>query len=478
MSRTLAFVDLETTGATAQSDRITEVGIVEVAESGITEWSCLVDPQTRISDFIVRLTGISNEMVAGAPRFKDIAAELLARLQGRLFIAHNARFDYGFLKAEFKRAGLEFRTQVLCTVKLSRRLYPQHERHNLDALVARHGLEVGQRHRALGDARLIHQFWCRVNAEHPAPLVEASVAALTARPSLPIHLDASLPDDLPPGHGVYLFFGENNLPLYVGKSVNLRKRVLAHFAADHQAAKEMALAQQVRRVDWRQTHGELGSLLLESALVKQLMPMHNRRLRRNSEFCLWRLLEQPDGALRPELVRATDLSPGALDGLYGLFRSERKAHQALQDLADEHGLCHGSLGLQRSAPGHPCFARQLGRCFGACTGAEPVTTHNRRLLEALAVHQFPRWPHAGPIGVREGPELHVLDDWCHLGTARSENEVFDLLENARPVLDPDIYLILRKCLPRARTVALGEARSPHPPRTHAIALGGPETESL
>jgi DNA polymerase-3 subunit epsilon len=454
MKRALVFVDLETTGATAQSDRITEVGIVEVSESGVSEWSCLVDPQTRISDFIERLTGISNEMVAGAPRFGDIASELLARLQGRLFIAHNARFDYGFLKAEFKRAGLDFRPQVLCTVKLSRRLYPQHARHNLDALVSRHGLEVEQRHRALGDARLIHQFWCKVSAEHPAPLVEATIAALTARPSLPTYLDASLAEDLPPGHGVYLFYGENSLPLYIGKSVNLRKRVLSHFAADHQAAKEMALSQQVRRVEWRETHGELGSLLLESSLVKQLLPIHNRRLRRSSEFCLWRLIELADGSLRPEAVRSIDLGPGVPEGLYGLFRSEPAARRALHDLADEHSLCHGQLGLQRCAPGHPCFARQLGRCFGVCTGAETVAAHNRRLLDALAAHQLARWPHAGPVGVREGPELHVLDQWCHLGTARCESEVFDLLDNTRPTLDLDIYLILRKLLPRARTVAL------------------------
>ncbi len=463
MKLPLAFVDLETTGATARWDRITEVGIVEVTASGVTEWTCLVDPQTRISDFIVRLTGISNEMVAGAPRFKDIAAELLARLEGRLLIAHNARFDYGFLKAEFKRAGLDFQAQVLCTVKLSRSLYPQQTRHNLDALVLRHGLEVEQRHRALGDARLIHQFWCKVAADHPAPEVEAAVNALTARPSLPTYLDASLPDDLPHGHGVYLFYGENDLPLYVGKSVRLRRRVLSHFAADHQAAKEMALSQQVRRVDWRQTHGELGSLLLESALVKQLQPIHNRRLRRTSQLCLWRLVGQADGSLRPELVRSLDLGPGEQDGLYGLFRSDRAARRALHDLADEHGLCHALLALQRTTPGKPCFARQLGRCFGACTAAEPVTAHNQRLCDALAALRLASWPHAGPVGVREGPEIHVIDQWRHLGTARSESEVFDLLGSRGPALDLDVYLILRKLLPGARTVALAAKPMPYHP---------------
>src|ERR1700693_4895500 len=122
MQLPIVFVDLETTGATATADRITEIGIVEVSDRGVSEWSSLVNPEARISEFIERLTGISNAMVATAPTFASLADEVMARLQGRLFIAHNARFDYGFLKNEFKRAGQNFRATVLCTVKLSRKL--------------------------------------------------------------------------------------------------------------------------------------------------------------------------------------------------------------------------------------------------------------------------------------------------------------------------------------------------------------------
>lgn len=158
--RPLAFVDLETTGATATADRVTEIGIVEVDEDGsVREWQQLVNPGTRIPPFIEQLTGISNEMVADAPPFAAVADETLRRLEGRLFIAHNARFDYGFLKNEFKRLGIAFRAPVLCTVKLSRTLYPEFHRHNLDSLIERHGLQADARHRALADAQLIHQFW-------------------------------------------------------------------------------------------------------------------------------------------------------------------------------------------------------------------------------------------------------------------------------------------------------------------------------
>ena len=186
----LAFVDLETTGATAGSDRITEIGIVEVdADGSVREWQQLVNPQTRIPPFIEQLTGISNAMVADAPTFAEVAEATLARLRGRLFIAHNARFDYAFLKNEFARLGIAFRADVLCTVKLSRALFPEHHRHTLDRLVERHGLRAAARHRALADAQLIHQFWQQVQTTRPADQLAAAVAKQVARPSLPPQLD-------------------------------------------------------------------------------------------------------------------------------------------------------------------------------------------------------------------------------------------------------------------------------------------------
>ena len=120
----IAFVDIETNGGPAQRASITEIGIVQVDEDGVREWSALLQPASRIPDHIQRLTGIDDAMVAHAPRFAQIANEVFDRLDGRLFIAHNARFDHGHLRAAFRRAGLDMRPQVLCTVKLSRRLLP------------------------------------------------------------------------------------------------------------------------------------------------------------------------------------------------------------------------------------------------------------------------------------------------------------------------------------------------------------------
>ena len=161
----LAIVDVETTGAHPAWDRVTEIAVVEVlAGEVLSEWSTLVNPGTSIPPAIQALTGITNGMVADAPAFEDLAQDIYERLEGRVFVAHNARFDYGFLRHEFERAGLRFQARTLCTVKLSRRLYPDHARHNLDSLIDRHNLQCNSRHRALGDAQAVWQF-LRVAAE-------------------------------------------------------------------------------------------------------------------------------------------------------------------------------------------------------------------------------------------------------------------------------------------------------------------------
>ena len=455
----MVFLDLETTGATATRDRITEVGLVELSDQGVHRYSQLVNPEARIPEFIEGLTGITNEMVAQAPVFAEIADDLLARLQGKLFVAHNARFDYGFLKNEFKRLGIDFRARVLCTVKLSRELYPTETRHNLDALIARHGLKASGRHRALADAELIAQFWEKICANFSQERIDEAVARVTARPSLPSHLDPDLPDQIPETHGVYIFYGDQRFPLYVGKSNNQRKRVMSHFAADHSRGKEMSLAMQVKEVEWIETPGEIAALLKESALVKSLLPSHNTRLRRNHELCSWRLPPHTDEAhhasanapdanesLTPELVWARDLNLGAQPNLFGLFRSQREAYQMLADLAQSEKLCKALLGLEKVSKGSSCFGFQLKQCKGACLGHEPPRLHHARLLMALAKHRIPVWPHAGPVGLREAQAIHLVDHWCYLGTANSEEEFHEILADGRPMFDLDVFKILQKAM--------------------------------
>lgn len=453
----LLFVDLETTGANPAIDRITEIGIVEVEGDQVARWSTLVNPEISIPPFIQSLTGISNEMVRNAPTFAQVSEELLQRLAGGLFIAHNARFDYGFLRNAFKQLGHTLRCDVLCTVKLSRKLFPEEAKHNLDALVARHNLHADARHRALADADLLWQFWRKMRLDIAPELFGQALQVQLQRPSMPAHLPADALDEIPDTPGVYLFYAENDVPLYVGKSIHLRQRVLSHFQADHRLYKDMRLSHEIRRIEWRETAGEVGALLLEAQLVKDLQPIHNRALRRQRDLCAWQLRPCSAGHLQPVLAYASEHDFGQADRLYGLFSSRRQAETTLRELAEAHQLCLVMLGLEnRVQPSKPCFAHQLRRCRGACIGSEPAALHQARLEAALASLRVKTWPYPGAVGLIEnGPDgrrdVHVVHNWCCLGTAHTEDELWRLLQDMpeRPAFDLDTYKILVRALGRA-----------------------------
>ena len=448
----LAIVDLETTGAHPAWDRVTEIAVVEVQDGEVvSEWSTLVNPGTSIPPAIQALTGITNAMVADAPSFDDLAPGLYERLEGRVFVAHNARFDYGFLRHSFERAGLRFQARTLCTVKLSRRLYPEQARHNLDSLIARHGLQCNARHRALGDAQAVWQFLRVAAEERGAELLQDTVRKLSQLPALPAHIDRTVVDAIPESPGVYLFYGENDTPLYVGKSVTLRSRVLQHFSDDVRSPREAQIAREIRRIEWRRTGGELGALLYEAQLVKELLPVFNRQLRRASELCGFLF-----DSKKLNLIGKDEINSATLPFLCGVFRSKRTAMEALRELADEHRLCLRTLGFERAGKG-ACFRHQIKRCAGVCDGKEGAHAHQLRAAAALAGLKTAAWPWRGPIGIveedaeREAADVHVVHNWCLLGTAHSEGEVAELLEGSRrPQFDLDQYKILARHLSRGR----------------------------
>lgn len=451
----LAFVDLETTGTRAADDRVTEIGIVRVdadprgGAPRVSEWSSLVDPGVPIPAAIQALTGITDAMVRGAPSFASIAADVAERLEGCLFVAHNVRFDFGFLKHEFARAGMPFSPRALCTVRLSRRLEPDAGSHGLDALIARHGLDPGERHRALGDARALWLFLQRLYETRPPADIEAVARRLLKIPSLPPQLPPDALDAIPDAPGVYLFYGENPLPLYVGKSIHLRDRIAAHFCGDWRHETDARLSAEIRRIEFETTAGELGALLRESALVKSAMPAHNRALRRKEDAGVMTIGD--DG--RPAFVRAADVDPSSVPGAWGPYSSKRAMRATLQSLAAEHGLCWTRLGLEHRDG--PCFARQLRKCAGACVGAEPADEHDARLVAALAGHAIPAWPWPGPALVRETTpdgartDVHVVRDWHWMGTARDEGELASLLDApVRPAFDLDVCRLLLRLYAR------------------------------
>jgi DNA polymerase III subunit epsilon len=449
----LVFVDLETTGANPAYHRITEVGIVRV-QSGVLveEWSSLVNPECRISPYIEAFTGISSEMVAAAPRFADIAATVFEKLRGAVFIAHNARFDYSFLRSEFRKAGVDYAAEVLCTVKLSRRLFPEHARHNLDAVMDRHGLQCSARHRALGDARVLKDLWLKLEREVPAEVLAAAAAhARLAVPKLPAHLPPGLADELPETPGAYRFFGDNDVLLYIGRSNSLRTRILTQLADEHLGVREQKLAAQVKRVDWVRTAGELGAMLLEADWIRSQTPLYNRRLRSTAEAVTLRPAADSSGRVR--IQRIDTLEGVDLAQSFGVFHSEKDALKALIDIAQARELCLRVLGLEESEGS--CFALQVGKCRGACTGKEPLVLHNMRVQMALSGLKIKSWPFPGRIALRErgfsgfsadgtlGAEFHVLDHWMYLGSARSEEDLAALsVRRAYAAFDVNVYKIL------------------------------------
>ncbi len=472
LPRRLAFIDVETTGAHPVRDRVTEVAILRIEDGRIVErWESLVNPGMSIPGMIQDLIGITNAMVADAPAFAELADTVAALLEDCVFVAHNARFDYGFIKNEFARIGREFDAPVLCTVKLSRALYPEHHRHGLDALIQRHGLSCDARHRAMGDTEVLWQFARLVDAAFaPEVLAKAAMKAMKAPPQPP-GLPEGMLEAVPDCPGVYLFFadaeapppGRRTVPLYVGRGASLRGRVKAHFAASNRNGKEAELARQVKRLEWVETAGELGALLLETDLLRRLRPTHNRVPRSTQEVFALRLVANRKRAPIYERVSIAGTDPRSWEGLYGAFRDRREADNLLRELAQQYRLCPRRLGLE---PGSgACTAYESKRCAGVCAGRETPADHDARLAGALASVRIRAWPWAGPVVVRERHEasgreaFHVLDQWCHLGTAEHAGGVAVVLAAGAPRFDVDIWRILERWLAapanRGRVEALG-----------------------
>ena len=280
------------------------------------------------------------------------------------------------------------------------------------------------------------------------------VEVLLRSPALPSGLPPGAMDDLPDAPGVYIFYGENDVVLYVGKSVNLRTRIMSHFSGDHSTSKDMHISRDIRRIDWVETAGDFGALIKEAQLVKRLAPMHNRRLRETSEMCTYHW-DPVDGPKIPKLTNTAQIDLSLLGHLYGTFRSKRAARTALKNLADEHGLCLIYLGLEKGKG--PCFAHQLRKCRGVCVGRETELNHAMRVSLALSKLRIAPWPYQGKIRVREHnpitsrTDVHIIDRWCYLGTANTQSDLFEQYETRRDQgFDVDTYKLLVSALKRER----------------------------
>lgn len=258
--------------------------------------------------------------------------------------------------------------------------------------------------------------------------------------SYPEHLRHSL-ESLPNAPGVYTFHGDSEaMPLYVGKSVNIRTRVMSHFRSPAEAR----MLRRARHVSYVRTAGDLGAQLLEAMTIKAQQPLHNKKLRRTRRLCSLSITGDT-----PNIVRSQDVDFSTSGNLYGLFSSRTAALAALRSLADAHGLCYGVLGIETLPSGKRCFRSALGRCLGACHGLESRAEHANRLMVALADMRVICWPYRTGVGVVEkGPDMtqiHVVRNWHYLGTAPTVAQARKLV---RPTtdFDADAYRILVKAM--------------------------------
>jgi DNA polymerase-3 subunit epsilon len=470
-----AFVDIETTGGNAVRDRIIEIAVILMENGAITrKWSSLVDPDRPVPSYITDITGITDGDVAHAPSFRGVADELEEMLEGKVFVAHNARFDYGFLKNEFRRLEKPWQAKTLCTVRLSRALYPRHRSHSLDKIIERHGFECENRHRALDDAKVMIDFWQKALHEKGEETFTWCVQSLLKQPSLPSNLHGRSLGSVPDGNGVYLFYGRGDKPIYIGKSVELRSRVLSHFSGDHALPKDMEISKRIRRIEHRETPGELGALLLEASLVKRHLPLFNRKLRRTTGQCAFKVVAGADGCEEVTVVRGADIRPEEFETLFGMYRSERGALESLAELAEAYELCPKKLGLETARGDAACFSYHLKRCRGACAGEEQPADYNMRLRMALSGLKHTVWPFKGRIGVRETnrvsgkSQIHVIDNWCYMGSYDNEEDLREGLERGDDLrFDVDHYRIIaaflrgRRAKTRARDCDIEILRFPY-----------------
>ncbi|STX50285.1 excinuclease ABC subunit [Legionella busanensis] len=444
-----ALIDIETTGLHITHDKITEIAVIILTEKGVeATWHSLINPECSIPEQIIKLTGIDNNLVQNAPTFTLIAEELILLLQGCILVAHNARFDYSFLKNAFKECNITFQIPVLCSIKLLKNFYPAFKSYKLSAIAQAFCFAKEVIHRAQDDVNLLRKVIEHLFQEFSLIEVLRKAKKIYQQSSIPSTLvtDCSTFPDTP---GVYIFYGnEKTLPLYIGKSISLRQRILSHFQADHAHAKEFVLSQQVKYIEVIPTAGELSALLLESALIKERMPLYNRRLRKKKSLVTIKATEM-DGYITLTALRTTidDEFERVPNNLFGAFRSINAAKKIMLYWVKEFGLCAKLCNLELTK--HACFSYQLKKCQGACIKAEPSEVYNHRVKEALGQYKRETWPYKGSIAIKEQDEGNkltqylVFDQWHYLGSVDTEAELANLKISKKHLIDTfDDYKIL------------------------------------
>lgn len=381
MEHKYAIVDIETTGGRAIRDKITEIAIVvhngrEVLET----FETLLNPEMPIPYGITELTGITNDMVRSAPRFYEVAKKIVELTEGAIFVAHNVRFDYSFVQEEFRRLGYTYTRRQLCTVRLSRKVFPGYSSYSLGNLIVAMGLNAGDRHRAMGDTIATVDLFERILSQSGVASSEVKqMVNLGVRESkLPKNFSIEKLHTLPEACGVYYFHNEAGDVVYVGKSLNIKKRIAEHFS--NQTEKAAKLQAQVDDVSWEVTGSELVALLKESHEIKLMRPPINRAQKVRDYPFVIHCFENQAGYLCFDVAKPTAKTRKTLR-VISAYQDLAHAKGWLKSAQKRFNLCLRHCHLEdRSGP---CFDYHLKQCFGACVCEETPDSYNERAKAAL-----------------------------------------------------------------------------------------------
>ncbi len=441
MFERMAIIDVETTGTNPVRDRIIEIGILRIENGKLVDsFESLINPQVRIPPEITMLTGIHARELENAPTFYSLKDTIRDFFKDAVFVAHNARFDYSFIKSEFGRQEESFTSRQLCTAKLSRMLFTRYRRHNLDSIIERFGFTCASRHRAMGDAQVLWDFLQMIHTSVAPEKIEKAMKLVTKTAALPGAISRAMIDVLPESPGVYTFYNVEGAPLYIGKSINLKERVLSHFSDATTNAKEAKVFHSIGSLEVEKTDGELSALLLESHLIKKRKPIYNRQLREMQRLVIAVKDQDKKGFFIVHLKEVSTIHPDEIPSIVAVFRSLRQAKKHLSDLAAEHVLCKKLLTLEKTS--NTCFGYQLGTCHGACMGKELSARYNHRFVEAFGKTKLKQWPFAGSVAVYEGKTAHIISHWCYMGSVSEDSESV----SREYQFDYDTYKILSRYL--------------------------------
>ncbi|HLT34508.1 MAG TPA: exonuclease domain-containing protein [Aquaticitalea sp.] len=370
---TYTIIDVETTG---RGNKITEISIFKHDGNNVVEeFTTLVNPEALIPDYITALTGIDNAMVANAPTFREIADAILLITKDSIFVAHNVNFDYNVIRNEFKSIDIDFRRKKLCTVRLSRTLFSGFRSYSLGKLCNSLNIDIVSRHRARGDAEATVTLFENILAH------EKSNAAITAflkktskEATLPPHLESQVFNDIPNAPGIYYFKNKKGKIIYVGKAINLKKRVLGHFY--NKSEKELNLCRETADIDFELSGSDLIARLMEDAAIKHHFPIYNQAAKRLPKPYAIFSYEDRRGVIHLAFntLKAT---PNPLQ----IFHSVRDCRLYLEQLCEQFELCPKYCHLQESV--WTCSHFKLTNCKGICRREESVTSYNERVQLAI-----------------------------------------------------------------------------------------------